>query len=172
MAAAFFDDPVFEWVYPAAARRREILPRWFEIVIEGILPHEEIMTTDAVVAGAIWVPPGVEVDGRVWTVLEELSEEYAPRLAQCLELMDEHHPNDPHHYLFLVGTRPEWQCRGLGSAVMRPVLEVCDRDGIPAYLEATSENNKRLYLRNGFEVVGEIPLPDGPSLWPMWREPK
>jgi acyl-CoA synthetase (AMP-forming)/AMP-acid ligase II len=31
-------------------------------------------------AGAIWVPPGVEVDERVWTVLEEVSEEYAPTL--------------------------------------------------------------------------------------------
>jgi ribosomal protein S18 acetylase RimI-like enzyme len=172
MAAAFFDDPVIAWLYPEAARRREILPRWFEIVIEGILPHEEIMTTDTVLAGAIWVPPGVEVDERVWTALEKVSEEYAPRLVECLELLDKHHPGDLHHYLFLVGTRPEWQGRGLGSAVMRPVLEVCDRDGIPAYLEATSENNKRLYLRNGFEVVGEIPLPDGPSLWPMWRGPK
>lgn len=172
LAAAFFDDPVFAWLYPAATRRREILPPWFEIVIEGILPHEEIMTTDAVVAGAIWVPPGVELDERMWTALEEVSEEYAPRLAECLELLEEHHPNDPHHYLFLVGTRPRWQCRGLGSAVMRPVLEGCDRETIPAYLEATSERNLLLYLRNGFEVVGEIPLPDGPSLWPMWRRPK
>jgi hypothetical protein len=42
---------------------------------------------------------------------------------------------------------------------MRPVLEVCDRDWIPAYLEATSEDNSRLYLRNGFEEVGGIELP-------------
>lgn len=172
LAAAFFDDPVFTWLYSAAARRREILPRWFEIVIEGILPHEEIMTIGTVLAGAVWVPPGVEVDERVWTALEEASGEYAPRLVKCLELLDKHHPRDPHHYLFLLGTRPEWQGRGLGSALMRPVLEMCDRDGIPAYLEATSENNLRLYLRNGFEVAGEIPLPDGPSLWPMWREPQ
>ena len=159
LAAAFFHDPVFAWVYPAAARRREILPRWFEIVIEGILPHKEIMTTEAVVAGAIWVPPDAEVDERVWTALGEVSEEYAPRLVECLELLDEHHPDDPHHYLFLVGTRPEWQGQGLGSAVMRPVLDVCDRDAVPAYLEATSEHNKRLYLRNGFEVGGRDPTP-------------
>jgi len=171
LAAAFFDDPVFAWLYPVAERRRGILPRWFEIVIEGFMPHEEIMTTGSALAGAIWVPPGVDVDERVWTALEGVSEEYGPRLAECLDLLDQHHPNDPHHYLFLVGARPEWQGRGHGSALMRPVLEICDRDGIAAYLEATSENNKRLYLRNGFEVVGEIPLPDGPSLWPMWREP-
>jgi GNAT superfamily N-acetyltransferase len=172
LAAAFFHDPAFAWVYPAATRRSEILPRWFEIVIDEILPYQEIMTTDAIVAGAVWIPPGAEVDERVWTALGEMSEEYAPRLAQFVELLEERYPDDPHHYLFAIGTRQEWQGQGLGSALMRPVLEVCDRDAIPAYLEATSEHNKRLYLRNGFEVVGEIPLPDGPSLWPMWREPK
>jgi hypothetical protein len=26
-----------------------------------------------------------------------------------------------------------------------------------------------LYRRHGFEQTGEIPLPDGPSLYPMWR---
>ena len=43
---------------------------------------------------------------------------------------------------------------------------------MPAYLEATSERNKQLYLRHGFEVTGEIKLPDGPRMWPMWRTPK
>ncbi|MGB0096249.1 MAG: GNAT family N-acetyltransferase, partial [Solirubrobacteraceae bacterium] len=61
--------------------------------------------------------------------------------------------------------------QGIGSALMKPMLDRCDRDGMPAYLEATSERNRRLYLRHGFDVTGEIRLPDGPSMWPMWREP-
>lgn len=40
-----------------------------------------------------------------------------------------------------------------------------------AYLEATSPLNRRLYERHGFEVTGEIQLPNGPAMWPMWREP-
>jgi hypothetical protein len=55
--------------------------------------------------------------------------------------------------------------------VMAPVLEACDRNRVPAYLEATSERNKQLYLRHGFDVTDEIPLPDGPMMWPMWRSP-
>jgi hypothetical protein len=54
---------------------------------------------------------------------------------------------------------------------MRPVLERCDREGVPAYLEASGARNRDLYLRLGFRVTGEIRLPDGPSMWPMWREP-
>ena len=58
LAAAFFDDPVFSYCYPEVASRQEILPRWFEIVTEATLPGGEIYTTDDVVAGAVWVPPG------------------------------------------------------------------------------------------------------------------
>ena len=171
LAAAFFDDPVFSWCYPDAARRRQIAPRFFEIVAEAIVTHDEIYTTDPVVAAAVWVPPGVEDDEQWVAALGEVSGEYASRLFAALELMEENHPVEPHHYLFLLGTRPEWQSRGLGSDLIRPVLQVCDRDQVPAYLEATSEGNRRLYLRHGFEVTAEIQLPDGPTMWRMWRRP-
>jgi hypothetical protein len=36
----------------------------------------------------------------------------------------------------------------------------------------TSEHNRRLYGRHGFEVVGELSADGSPSLWPMWREPR
>ena len=104
--------------------------------------------------------------------LAEISGPYAQTLFEIFERMDDAHPHEPHHYLFLLGTRPEWQSRGIGSTLLRSVLERFDRDAMPAYLEATSEGNKRLYLRHGFEVTGEIELPDGPSMWPMWRTPK
>jgi ribosomal protein S18 acetylase RimI-like enzyme len=172
LAAAFFDDPVFSYCYPDLAPRQQILPRWFEIVTEANLPHGEIYTTDDAVAGAVWVPSGVDDDEQMGTGLGEISGKYAQTLFEIFERMDEEHPREPHHYLFLLGTRPEWQSRGIGSALMRPVLELCDRDAMPAYLEATSEGNKGLYLRHGFEVTGEIKLPDGPSMWPMWRTPK
>jgi ribosomal protein S18 acetylase RimI-like enzyme len=172
LAAAFFDDPVFSYYYPDAAARRRILPRWFEVVSEAVLPHGEIYTTGDVVAGAVWVPPGVEDDAQMAAKLGEVSGRYARSLFAIFERMDEVHPHEPHHYLFLLATRPEWQSRGFGSALLRPVLELCDRDALPAYLEATSEGNKRLYLRHGFEVTGEIRLPGGPSMWPMWRTPR
>ena len=171
LAAAFFDDPVFSWCYPDAARRRQIAPKFFEIVTEAIAAHDEIFTTDPVVAAAVWVPPGVEVDEQMGAALGEVSGEYATRLFAALELMEENHPVEPHQYLFLLGTRPEWQSRGIGSDLIRPVLQVCDRDQVPGYLEATSEDNRRLYLRHGFEVTAEIQLPDGPTMWRMWRPP-
>jgi len=177
LTAAFMEDPVMTWWMPDRERRRQLLPVCFELIVDVNHPHDELYTTDPVpAAGAVWIPPGCQPTGEQaeeyvgWFV--EAAEETAERLLCALELMDAHHPTESHAYLFLLGARPQWQSQGLGSALLREVLERCDRDGTPAYLEATSLGNQRLYLRHGFEVTGEIALPDGPSLWPMWREPR
>lgn len=176
LVAAFVDDPVMTWVIPDAHRRPEILRAFFEITVDVYQPYGELYITDPTpAAGAVWVPPGCQPTGEhteqlvAWYL--EVTEENSERFLAAIELMDECHPQEPHDYLFLLGTRPEWQSRGLGSALLREVLERCDREGRPAYLEATNEGNRRLYLRHGFEVTGEIRLRDGPPMWPMWREP-
>ncbi len=171
LAAAFFNDPVFEWCYPDAARRHRTLQPWFEAVTSSYLPHQHVYTTDDQIAAAVWLPAGAPDDEQLGDRLLEISGEDRDRLALAFELMEANHPRQPHHYLFLLGTRPERQGQGFGSSLLRPVLAMADRDGLPAYLEATSENNRNLYLRHGFETCGEIPLPGGPSLWSMWREP-
>lgn len=173
LAAAFLEDPVLSWCYPDQTRRRHILPGFFRVVIEAYLPHDEIYATEDLRAGAVGVPFGAEVDEeQLFAGLEEVSGEYAPRLSELAELTEAVHPHEPHYYLFFLGTRPEWQSRGIGSALLEQMLEPRDRAGLSAYLEASSEDNRRLYLRHGFEVSGEIQLPDGPALWPMWREPR
>jgi GNAT superfamily N-acetyltransferase len=172
LALAFYDDPVFTWWIEDGTRRRQLLPGFFRAVAESYLPHGETYAVDAAVSAVIWAPPGAQDDEALPGVLGDGAEEYAERLFEVFGLMEEMHPVEPHYYLFLLGTRPGWQGRGLGSSLMAPVLETCDRDGVPAYLEATSERNKQLYLRHGFEVADEIPLPDGPTMWPMWRSPR
>lgn len=56
--------------------------------------------------------------------------------------------------------------------MLQPVLERCDADGVRAYLESTNLRNHSLYHRQGFVDAGEIRLDGGPSLTPMWREPR
>jgi ribosomal protein S18 acetylase RimI-like enzyme len=176
LVAAFVDDPVMTWCIPDARRRPQILRAIFELTVDVNQPHGEVYITEPTpVAGAVWIPPGCQATGEdavqlvAWNL--EATEENSERARVALELMDQCHPQEPHEYLFVLGTRPEWQSRGLGSGLLRDVLASCDREGRPAYLEASSDGSRRLYLRHGFEVTGEIRLPDGPSMWPMWREP-
>lgn len=88
--------------------------------------------------------------------------------------MDARHPTDQKHwYLAFMGVVPEWQGRGLGSALMAPALAELDRSGATAYLEASTPRSRALYQRHRFEVTGEFDLPaGGPPLWQMWREPQ
>lgn len=176
LVVAFMDDPVITWCVPDPDRRPAIMRAFFEIVVDVNQPYGQLYTTDPVpAAGAVWVPPGCQPTGgeaeHLGTLYVEAAEEYADRMVAVMERVEACHPQEPHDYLAFLGTRPGWQSRGLGSALLREVLDRCDREGRPAYLEATSEGNRRLYSRHGFEVTDEITLPDGPTMWPMWREP-
>jgi len=64
------------------------------------------------------------------------------------------------------------QGRGLGSALLASTLQRCDRDGTAAYLDATSEDNRRLYERHGFVVTAERSADGSPPMWAMWRDPR
>ncbi|MFG3497364.1 GNAT family N-acetyltransferase [Streptomyces sp. NPDC047928] len=90
---------------------------------------------------------------------------------ELLTLLDDHHPHEPHCYLPIMGARPEHQGHGIGAALLDTLLEQCDRAKLPAYLEATSTRNESLYARHGFHTVRDLPLPGGPALHAMWREP-
>jgi hypothetical protein len=52
------------------------------------------------------------------------------------------------------------------------VLQRCDDERLPAYLEASSEDNARLYERLGFARRDEIEVLPGVRVRPMWREPR
>ncbi len=85
---------------------------------------------------------------------------------------EQHHPETPHWYLALLGVDPAAQGRGYGPHLTRPILDRCDAERTPAYLETGTERNVTLYRGLGFEVSDEFDLPrGGPPVWCMWREP-
>lgn len=170
LAAAFWSDPVFTWWVPDPVRRAALAPEFFRIAVDYCLPYGEVYANGP--SAAVWLPPGVDVDEATGERFVVAAEETVERLLQTFEAMGAVHPAEPHAYLFLLGAEPEHQGRGLGSALLRHVLERCDREGTSAYLEASSPENRRLYLRHGFVDCGTISLPDGPPMFPMWREPR
>jgi GNAT superfamily N-acetyltransferase len=91
-----------------------------------------------------------------------------------LTRLERHHPKSPRHwYLHYLGVEPRRQGRGLGGALIAPVLALCDSEGTPAHLEASTDRNKALYERNGFELteVFDMPGRGGPPIREMWRNP-
>lgn len=77
-----------------------------------------------------------------------------------------------HYYIRFVGVATRFQGQGFGTALLRPTLDRCDREGMPAYIEASSERSAALYERLGFVHLGNLQIPDGPPFWPMRRPPE
>ena len=179
VARSFYEDPVFSWVVPDDGRRVRELERGFGLFARRVwFPHDEAYTTDRLIGAAFWMPPGT------WhlSVFKQLSMLPAmaliargdlTRLLTVLNAVEAKHPHEQHYYLPFVGVVPEWRGRGLGAALLRPVVERCDRERMPAYLEASAPRNRGLYERLGFVVTEEFRLGKGsPPLWRMWREPQ
>lgn len=184
IARAFQDDPVALWSCPSDRFRPRVLERFHGTRLKQLIARGEVWTTDELLSAALWAPPGL------WntTLREDVQLARAiyqpqvlghpvvlarsPMVGLALTSIERKHPSSPDHwYLAVVGTDPAAQGQGLASAVLSPVLDQCDRDGVGAYLESSKEGNIDYYARLGFRVTAEHRLPRGPSVWAMWREP-
>jgi ribosomal protein S18 acetylase RimI-like enzyme len=178
LARAFEDDPVMTWLLPNTRRQRR-LPALFELELKYLhLPHNEVYTTADLSGGALWAPPGKWQTPPVNLLRSTPRLTFAlgtriPIALRTIAAVEKVHPREPHWYLAVLGTEPAWQGKGVGSALLAPVLDRCDQTAAAAYLESSKESNIPFYNRHGFEVTGTIDLPGGgPRVWPMWREPR
>ncbi len=90
------------------------------------------------------------------------------RWAQVYKTLEAVHPQEPHWYLGVLGVDPDFQGRGLGTALLNAFLRRVDSDSAPGYLETDRRENVRFYERVGFETVREVSVLDVP-VWCMWR---
>ncbi len=177
LARAFEDDPVWEFLVPDPATR----VRRCEVIFATMLrvqhvPHAACYTEPGLAGAAIWDPPGKwrMTPAQLLRGTVGFARGFRagmPKALRTLSAVERQHPRTPHYYLAILGTDPEHQGKGIGSSLLRPVLDRCDDAGHGAYLESSKEANIPFYRRHGFEVTGEITLPKGPKIWPMWRDP-
>lgn len=178
LAAAFDDDPIFRWLLPKESQRFPRLLRFFELELRHVvLPVGRVWTAAEGVGASLELPPGswrLPLGAQIahGPAFVRAFGARLPRATALLTLIERRHIREPHYYIPYVGVAPDAQGQGLGTALLRPTLDRCDREGLPAYLEATSERNAALYERLGFTRRGELRLAGSPPLWPMLRPPR
>jgi GNAT superfamily N-acetyltransferase len=181
LGRAFYEDPIIKWMLPNDRQRAKGLPRMFSAMTRHHFLAGggcEIAQDGSIGAAALWDPPGRWKQSGLLELRMMPSFFWAfgrrvPAGRHVADLMKRSHPEEPHWYLAVIGSDPTVRGAGFGQALMRSRLDRCDAEHAPAYLESSNPDNVPYYTRFGFEVTGEIKLPDGgPSMWPMWRSPR
>lgn len=177
LIAAFRDDPVLRWTMPPeVAERDRWLDGFFRATTELLLDHDGLVGhTPDHEAVAVWSPPGEpDLDDAAETAWQErLAAATGPCATRSMALMaalDDHHPADlpPHVHVMFAAARPEaW---GSGVVLVRALVRRLGRKDLGLYAEASSLDSLTLWLEMGMRRIGrEIPLLDGPPLFPIWR---
>jgi ribosomal protein S18 acetylase RimI-like enzyme len=177
IADAFRDLAPSRWLIADQATRRKILPGYFRIYVEHALEEGVAYTTTDRAAAALWMPFGSDASAPPAGYGQRLAAATGPWASrfQAFDVaLEARHPAGlTHHHLALLAVRPGRQGQGIGTTLLRRHHQILDRDGVPAYLEASSLRTRALYLRHGYADHGSpIYLPDGPLMYPLLRPPR
>ncbi|KAI0170226.1 hypothetical protein BJ166DRAFT_515420 [Pestalotiopsis sp. NC0098] len=181
MVSIFQDDPLFNWFLHSTPETKK-LPH-LQLLIEGILRAASIggglfTEVGGFGASAALLPPGCKPDG-VLTVLRAvplttafslglqvlgrvvLEYTSATEKVKSKAMSSRDIKDVSFWYIVLMGTSLERRRQGLAGKLLDDVKARAQSDGKPVWLEATTPESRKLYLKNGFEDVVDINLGKG-----------
>lgn len=178
LAAAFADDPVWDWICAPGRNGSADAARWFAAEARAKQRgHGEVLVDDQLRGAALWAPhehwQGTARE--LAAILVPSLRLFRTRTFRALAIqrhMEKVHLREPHWYLAVLGTHPDHQGHGVGSSLITAVTDRCDEEGLAAYLESSKERNVPFYERHGFVVTERVSVRDSPPLWLMRREPR
>jgi GNAT superfamily N-acetyltransferase len=177
IVAAFYDDPLWSWVFPDPQRRAAEHATFFGLYVDSALPKGWVwVTDDQASAASVWTPPGEqelsdEAEARIEPFLRETLGSHAAEALETVERFEAAAPKDSSfYYLSFLGTHPESRGRGLGMGLLAENLARIDTEGEPAYLESSNPANNSRYERHGFEARTTFTTPgEEHAVTTMWR---
>ncbi len=183
LARAFQQDPMMTFLEPDPLKRAQVLPWFLGGVVRYTLAYGEVHATPGGDAVACWLTPAntTVTPARIFrtgglTTPFRLGPTAFRRLVDLQTYLGEMHARhapEPHFYLYLLGVDPLSRGRGLGRALLTPMLARADAEGLPCYLETQSPQNVAVYASVGFRVTSEGDVPGHRlTVWTLRREPR
>jgi ribosomal protein S18 acetylase RimI-like enzyme len=182
LTQAFIDDPMWSCIVPDREARHVVLRPMWDALIGYARIYGQVLSTPDAQGVACWIAPG-KTKTTIWRLLRtgmglprsmlHLPKDARARFMRTMRFVDEGHKTlmtERHWYLMALGVAPESQGRGLGTALLAPIL---DRNDVACYLETQTEENVAFYRKRGFEVIREAaePVCDLP-IWFLRRNPQ
>lgn len=164
LARAFESDPLWRYLFPDASNRSEELVWFFERWARVIAPLGAAYITQGGEGVAMWIPPDHGHNISLWRLLRaglgrapfRFGIRRLPRAwrvqADAKRLMRAD-LTEPHWILDILAVDPPHQRSGVGTALLRPILERADREHTPCYVLTHKPENVAYYERHGFRLL-------------------
>src|SRR5215510_8680894 len=133
LTLAFANDPPCRWAWPNPQQYLEAFPRFARAFGGGAIERGTAHYYEGFAGVALWLPPGVAPDEAavVKLIQDTITGARKDAMFSMFEQMDAFHPKEAHWHLPLVGVDPTHQRKGVGAALLRHVLNECDRQKLP-----------------------------------------
>ncbi|MHA2159072.1 MAG: GNAT family N-acetyltransferase [Candidatus Thorarchaeota archaeon] len=178
---AFWDDPLNLYFIPESENRRKLFSDYLHVRLKFAVRYGEVYSTSPNFEGiAAWFPPG-KSDLTYFRLLRVgflglirlLGMKTVSRMNRVgshgTKIRKQYLP-EPHWHLFPIAVDPKHQKKGFASALMRPMLDKIQSQGLPCFLETLNEDYVSLYEHYGFEVIFKETLPGVElAIWGMVR---
>jgi GNAT superfamily N-acetyltransferase len=183
LTRAFADDPFFTFSIPDSATRMEHLPPFFETCLRYGTMYGRVFgagRTPGVIHGVAWwyrFPEFHYDESRAQAAgfgeIDRLLGDGSKRIelvSRAVDLEMERTLPQPRANLDQIGVDPSAQGSGIGSALVRHVVEEAASEGLPVALWTDSQENVSFYQHHGFDVGCDgSHAPHGVAWWAMFR---
>ncbi|UJO16112.1 uncharacterized protein CLAFUR5_04723 [Fulvia fulva] len=176
LSEIFISDPVIRFMLSGLddTTRLSYMHEYFSALTKAaMLNNATFQEASSWTCVAIWLPPGKKVDNPL-TILQAGILQAVLKLGfngikkmlwdyqgQAEALKKKELEKERFWYLFFIATVVEARGKGLATGVVEGWKGRARADGVPVWLEATTERSRGIYERCGFRVAGEVVLGRG-----------
>ena len=176
---AFFDYPMFTHYFPDSKRRKQRMSWYMEKTLNCAIHYGEVFVTSDY-SGIMFILSPCHTrltnkefikNGFLFIPFVMGFRNYA-KSNECEKFVADTHERllngKKHYYLWGLATNPNVQRKGVGSALLKALIDKADVENMPVYLETHDEKNVAYYERFGFRLIHKDTIPKhGLDIWCM-----
>ena len=182
LVSAFRNYPLLHYYFPSEVERETISNYFLSVVVYSGIKYGEVYVTSSNLEGiAVWMPSN-NYPLTFWEMLRSVPLSIIFGFGRCggskmrrfSDYLDSVHQRlvpFKHWFLQTIGVAPQFQGKGFGSKLLKPMFYKIDEERLPCYLETIDEQNVSLYEHFDFKIVDKSNVPKTNfTNWAMLRE--